>query len=132
MLFAGTKIIRVKEVDNQPVLAICDKTGFDTVKGNLIRSILFPKPNKFKFYRDSLRFISVMGALATIGFLYCLYHYIKNSVPAWKVLLRAADLVTIAVPPALPVAMTIGTTVAIRRLKKSLIYCISPPKLVFN
>jgi len=33
------------------------------MKGGLVRSILFPKPNKFKFYQDSFRFITFIGFL---------------------------------------------------------------------
>ena len=45
------------------------RTAFVTSKGNLVRDILYPKPNKFKFYTDSLKFILAMGMLAVIGFL---------------------------------------------------------------
>lgn len=38
-------------------------------------------------------------------------------------------MITIAVPPALPAAMTAGTVFAISRLKKKKIYCISPPRV---
>jgi cation-transporting ATPase 13A3/4/5 len=37
--------------------------------------------------------------------------------------------VTIAVPPTLPAAMTIGTTFSLWRLRKKGIFCISPPKV---
>lgn len=43
-----------------------------------------------------------------------------------EIFLRSMDLVTIAVPPALPAALTIGIVFAQSRLKKSQIYCISP------
>lgn len=43
--------------------------------------------------------------------------------------IRALDIVTIVVPPALPAAMTVGTVYAQSRLKKKLIYCISPPRI---
>ena len=45
------------------------------------------------------------------------------------IIVRALDLVTITVPPALPVAMTIGTAFAISRLKAQDIYCISPSRV---
>ena len=43
--------------------------------------------------------------------------------------LRAFDVITIAVPPALPAALTVGTVYALRRLRKQQIYCISPQRL---
>ncbi|KAL3862276.1 hypothetical protein ACJMK2_008257, partial [Sinanodonta woodiana] len=42
------------------------------------------------------------------------------------IIIRSLDLVTIAVPPALPAALTVGIVFAQRRLKRQLIYCISP------
>lgn len=44
-------------------------------------------------------------------------------------ILRALDLITIVVPPALPATMSIGTSFAIGRLKKLGIFCISPPRV---
>ena len=44
-------------------------------------------------------------------------------------ILRALDLITVVVPPALPATMSIGTSFAIGRLKKVGIFCISPPKV---
>jgi len=45
------------------------QTGFSTIKGQLVRSILFPKPTTFSFYRDSLMFIGVLAMMAVLGFL---------------------------------------------------------------
>lgn len=48
----------------------------------------------------------------------------------WSVIvIRALDLVTIVVPPALPATMSIGTSFAIARLKKLDIFCISPNRV---
>ena len=46
-----------------------------------------------------------------------------------ETLVRALDIITIVVPPALPAAMTIGTVYAQNRLKKQGIFCISPPRI---
>lgn len=70
-LFGGTTIIRARLISNDGgnhprsgPLAMVARTGFNTVKGGLLRSMLFPKPNKFQFYEDSFKFI---GVLACIG-----------------------------------------------------------------
>lgn len=48
---------------------------------------------------------------------------------AWHlIIVRALDLITIVVPPALPATLTIGTNFALSRLKKQSIFCISPQK----
>lgn len=46
-----------------------------------------------------------------------------------QIIIRALDLVTVIVPPALPAAMTVGTIYAQNRLKKQGIFCISPPRI---
>jgi len=46
-----------------------------------------------------------------------------------QIIIRALDLVTVIVPPALPAAMTVGTIYAQNRLKKRGIFCISPPRI---
>jgi cation-transporting ATPase 13A3/4/5 len=100
------------------------RTGFITTKGGLVRDILYPKPNKFKFYRDSMLFIGIMFACALIGFLSTIKYLIETGYTKAEVIKKSLDLVTIAVPPILPSAMTIGTVYAISRLKKSKIFCI--------
>lgn len=45
------------------------QTGFSTTKGELVRSILYPKPLKMKFYKDSFYFVT---------FLFCLCKFYKN------------------------------------------------------
>lgn len=110
-------------------MALVVRTAFTTFKGNLVRDILYPKPNKFKFYRDSLIFIGAMGVLAIIGFLIVVPDLIALGTTTSDFVDKSLDLITITVPPALPAAMTIGTVFAIARLKKNKINCISPPRV---
>ncbi|PCG95941.1 ATPase, P-type, K/Mg/Cd/Cu/Zn/Na/Ca/Na/H-transporter [Penicillium occitanis (nom. inval.)] len=134
-LFYGTKIIRARRPrqSNDDVeavaLGIALRTGFSTTKGSLVRSMLFPKPSGFKFYRDSFRYISVMGIIALLGFTASFVNFIRLGLPWHTVVVRALDLITIVVPPALPATLTIGTNFALSRLKKQQIYCISPQRV---
>lgn len=48
-----------------------------------------------------------------------------RNISAVDILIKALDLVTIAVPPALPAAMTVGKLYALNRLKNNKIYCIN-------
>ena len=105
------------------------KTAFLTKKGNLVRDILYPKPNKFKFYRDSLLFVGAMALLAVAGFCITLPVMLRQHYNTFAIVDRSLDLITITVPPALPAAMTVGTMLAINRLKKQKIFCISPPRV---
>jgi len=100
-----------------------------TTKGALVRDILYPKETKFKFYQDSLIFFAAMAGVAVVGFLATLPQLIKLGLPTDDLVDKSLDLITITVPPALPAAMSVGVAFAIQRLKRSQIFCISPPRV---
>lgn len=52
-----------------------------------------------------------------------------SQVPWTTILIRALDLITVVVPPALPATLSIGTSFAIGRLRKLGIFCISPSRV---
>ncbi|KAH3682711.1 hypothetical protein WICPIJ_006317 [Wickerhamomyces pijperi] len=129
-LFNGTKIIRVRHNATEGLaLALVVKTGFATTKGSLLRSMLFPKPTGFKFYEDSFKYIGFMTLIAMVGFVFSTYNFIKLGLSTRVIILRALDIVTIVVPPALPATLTIGTSFALSRLKKKDIFCIAPTRV---
>ena len=136
VLFCGTKMVRARrphddggDDDEAAALAMVIRTGFHTTKGALVRSMLFPKPSGFKFYRDSMRYISVMAGIAVVCFVASLVNFVRLGLAWHLILVRALDLITIVVPPALPATLTIGTTFALSRLKKQNIFCISPQRV---
>lgn len=49
--------------------------------------------------------------------------------PWHTIVLRALDLITVVVPPALPATLSIGTSFAISRLRSAGIFCISPNRV---
>lgn len=100
-LYAGTRVVRVRGGGSSnaptPALAMVVRTGlsvcnlqryqltilvlgFSTTKGALIRSMLFPKPMGFKFYRDSMRFIGVLACVAGLGFLASAFQFVRLQV----------------------------------------------------
>lgn len=134
LLFCGTKIIRARQPqeargEEAGALALVVRTGFNTTKGALVRSMLFPKPSGFKFYRDSFRYISVMACVALLGFTASFVNFIRLRLEWHLIVIRALDLITIVVPPALPATLTIGTSFALGRLKAKQIFCISPQRV---
>ncbi|MCO5601263.1 hypothetical protein L7F22_055382 [Adiantum nelumboides] len=143
-LFSGTRIIRIRptlmatseESTNEDgegyqagAKAMVVRTGFDTTKGALVRSMLFPKTMGFKFYRDSFRFIGFLTGIAGVGFLASSVNFVKLGIAWHTIVLRALDLITVVVPPALPATMSIGTSFAISRLRKAGVFCISPNRV---
>jgi cation-transporting ATPase 13A3/4/5 len=105
------------------------RTGFITSKGGLVRDILYPRPNNFKFYRDSMLFVLMLGIIAVIGFLSIIKNLLDAGYLPGDAAIKCLDLITITVPPILPSAMTMGTVYSISRLKSKRIFCIAPPKV---
>ncbi|KAH9036902.1 P-type ATPase [Lactarius hengduanensis] len=119
-LYAGTKVVRIRKSVgtggpfDRPALGLVARTGFTTTKGALVRSMLFPKPMGFKFYRDSIRFIMVLSGIAGLGFCASAVQFVKLGS---------------SYPPALPATLSIGTSFALSRLRRSGIFCISPNRI---
>ncbi|NWH81914.1 AT134 ATPase, partial [Piaya cayana] len=129
VLFCGTEVIQTKADDGGVVKAVVLRTGFNTAKGDLVRSILYPKPMNFKLYRDAFRFLMCLIALAAVGMIYAVCVFALNGEETGEVVKKALDVITIAVPPALPAALTTGIIYTQRRLKKKGIFCISPQRI---
>lgn len=134
-LFCGTKVIQVKAVGSSDLVsAVVLRTGFSTAKGQLFNTILFPKPIKFKFYSDrcemkkkkmiffffffpmqtsyplfSYKFLLIMTMFALIACAWAFYILKTHKHGWWDIISNSLDLITITVPPALPLVLTIGS-----------------------
>ncbi|AEY98251.1 FAFR567Wp [Eremothecium gossypii FDAG1] len=129
-LFNGTKLIRVRATAGQSIaLGMVARTGFSTTKGSLVRSMVFPKPTGFKFYEDSFKYIGYISIIALFGFAVSFIQFLRLGLDKRTMILRALDIITVVVPPALPASLSIGTGFALNRLKKKGIFCISPTRV---
>ncbi|XP_060533248.1 polyamine-transporting ATPase 13A3-like isoform X2 [Cylas formicarius] len=124
-LFCGTKVIQTRCQDNEAVTAVVIRTGYLTTKGELVRSILYPPPADFKFDQDSYKYIGILSCIAALGFLYTVVSKISRNIAPLEIAIKALDIITIVIPPALPAAMTVGKLYALNRLKNNKIFCIN-------
>ena len=106
ILLAGTKCLETRYYlkGEIPILGLVFQNGFNTVKGQVLRSILFPKNNSFKFYRDSLIFIMAMLG----GFVWALVALIYNKGETEQIVLKSLDVITVVLPPVLLACLMIG------------------------
>ena len=66
ILFCGTKCLRSRNETGQSITlakALVYQTGFNTLKGGLVRAILYTKNSNFSFNRDSMKFLIVLFIL---------------------------------------------------------------------
>eukprot|EP00842_Homolaphlyctis_polyrhiza_P006408 jgi/Hompol1/6769/HPOL_000625-RA len=143
ILFCGSKFVEIKSRKNwmeltksdgslnEPdmAIAIVIATGFASSKGELFRSILFPMNIIFKFRSDSMKFLAALGLVATAAFLNRMVQAIRDGTRWYDAIISSLDLVTIAVPPALPLILTVGVSFSLERLKEQLVYCIAPNRI---
>ncbi|XP_036770294.2 polyamine-transporting ATPase 13A2 isoform X5 [Manis pentadactyla] len=128
-LFCGTLVLQARGFVGPHVLAVVTQTGFCTAKGGLVSSILHPRPINFKFYKHSMKFVAALSVLALLGTIYSIFILCRQQVPVNEIVVRALDLVTVVVPPALPAAMTVCTLYAQSRLRSQGIFCIHPLRI---
>ncbi|CAG2111868.1 unnamed protein product, partial [Medioppia subpectinata] len=144
---SGTKVIQTRYYGLEKVKAVVIRTSFQTAKGELIRSILFPKPVDFKFNRHVIQFVYIMLCIAISGFIYTFVIKIKRKDAVGDIFIKALDLITIeviiynnfifyksfasltAVPPELPAALTVANLFVDQRLRAQQIYCMSPKSI---
>ena len=116
-------------VKKRSVIAIVYATGFSTAKGQLFRSILFPSEIEFKYAKDSIKFLAILGVIAVLAATNRIVDSVRSGQTLLDAILSSLDLITIAVPPALPLILTVGVGFSLQRLKQVMIYCINPERL---
>ena len=88
------------------------RTNFVTTKGQLIRIILFPKEQENIFQKESYKYLLFLFCLS-VGTFIVLIILIHSYVETKDLVQKFFDLITITVPPALPVSMTFGIIYAV-------------------
>ena len=105
-LFQGTKVIQLKPgLEQAPICAMVTRTGFLTSRGRLIASILFPVPSSFRFLEQSYKFVFSMFLLSLIGVGVAAWQLEEFHAGIEVIVLRSFAIITIVVPPALPMGM---------------------------
>ncbi|CAM6100809.1 unnamed protein product [Calypogeia fissa] len=115
--------------DPIPVAAMVISTAYGTAKGQLIRAILFPKPSKYDFEQKTYYFLANLGIyLIFVCIVTVIWQVGKET--NLNIFKNCVNLLTIAVPPALPLALSIGLSVSFTRLQQKAIYCINPNRII--
>ena len=126
-LYGGTTVAQARPGGvERMALGVVVRTAFWTAKGDLMKSILFPRSHKQTFASDSMAFIAVMLCLGLAFYIWDIIALMSYGAPAGFIILRYLDLVTVAVPPALPACLTVATAIAVSRLAEHDIFVSNP------
>ncbi|XP_066458045.1 probable cation-transporting ATPase 13A4 isoform X2 [Eleutherodactylus coqui] len=129
VLFCGTEVIQTTASGSSSVTAVVLQTGFNTAKGDMVRSILYPKPMNFQLYQDAFRFLMCLVAASVIGFIYTVVVFAVKGASVRDIVVKSLLAVTVAIPPVLPAAVATAIMYAQKRLKKKKIFCLSPERI---
>ncbi|KAL4442902.1 hypothetical protein ABPG74_010791 [Tetrahymena malaccensis] len=129
IIYGGSQIMMVS---NSKLVVI--RIGFETLKGNLIRSILYPKQhNQISFQNDSIKFLSILLFVTMVQFFIALPTFIDNlergTMETGDLVKKFFDLITISVPPALPTCLSFGVSFSLNRMRRKQIFCINNEKI---
>lgn len=127
-MFSGTEVVQVKSSEDQGCWALAIKTGFDSEKGELIRSILFPIPDRFKFALEMNLYMLSAILLAFVGLGSVFYILVEYYSP-WNIILKSIEILFLSVPPELPVVLSMGLIFSMQKLKNNSIYWINTAKI---
>ncbi|XP_018422450.1 PREDICTED: probable cation-transporting ATPase 13A4 [Nanorana parkeri] len=130
ILYCGTEVVKTKLPADGMVKAVVLQTGFNTAKGDLVRSIIYPKPVHFKLHREVLKVLFGLIGLSITGVIYTVAVYSLSGATARELVIMTLIMATVAIPVSLPPALTICTLCCQARLKKQGIFCISPQRII--
>jgi len=130
IIFEGTTILQLKSKNsNKFVYAMVIRTSFMTLKGQMIRSILFPNHKEDKFFKQALKFLLTYLIICLILYFEMLAMMIKYSLSPQMCLLRFANQLIGVFPPALNVYFQFPVNFSIIRLKQKGVLGLQPQKM---
>jgi len=131
VIFCGSKILKSYTLLDSEIEAdgIVFQTGFNTLKGQVTRNILYPKNVMFKHEKESYKYLfSLFGFSITMLITYYIYAFLINrpSSSTFYIVLAGADIIFTAFPPGLPLCLIVGISFATKRLKEMKVDCLKP------
>lgn len=131
-LFSGTKVLSSGR--NEEIIAMVQKTGAHTSKGQLVQDILYPVPMRFK-YDEHLKV--VLAGLFVYGIVACYFVIIfltsnenlTNRLNAWT---YCIFMLSGILSPLLPVVITVGQVAASNRLEKLGVFALNAQRITLS
>lgn len=114
-IFAGTTVLLDSDdkTDQPRPLALVIKTGSYTMKGELLRDILYGKPHKFKFDVEVNFVLLILLSYAIFGFSMTIYFLNSDALYGF---FYAIYVVAATIPPLLPTVFIVAEGIAAERL----------------
>eukprot|EP01127_Copromyxa_protea_P021172 TRINITY_DN7206_c0_g1_i1.p1 TRINITY_DN7206_c0_g1~~TRINITY_DN7206_c0_g1_i1.p1 ORF type:complete len:1082 (+),score=179.87 TRINITY_DN7206_c0_g1_i1:156-3401(+) len=133
-VFSGTKIIGVNPSHpGESVIGMVARTGFSTLKGSLVRTILSSEPVKYSYVREAEFFLAGLFVVGLILFLIALWLWgafsdvtMFGDADLW---FYGLESIAILVPPSLPLVFHVGLLFSAKNLEKNTVYTLDPTRI---
>ena len=139
IIFAGSVIKKCNSNDKSgKVFALVLNTGINTIRGNSIQNILFPKPSNINLIKEFIIFVVITIIIAGVsaGFVVYYYFYSTNNSTTvldmdhnWFFKLKLLQIITSLCPPILPICVTFTCFYFQYKLDNKNIQCLSEVRL---
>lgn len=141
LLFCGTEVLQTfsakdlpKNITSMPpdngAIAFVLRTGFDTAKGKLSRSVIFNNENISLKQTEAFILLGMLLILSIASSLYVLNEGMKDeSRDRNKLFLRCILIITSVVPPELPMITNISINTSLMYLRAKKIFCTEPARI---
>lgn len=129
LLFEGTHIIKLRATNKRiagQCLAVVQRTGFATFKGQIFRSLVFVRAPMALFQVTAGKFIFHLAFIGFIISMIILYQFLRVGIPGVLVAIKIADLIIFIAPPAIPIMTTFCLTMSLARLRVGGVFGINP------
>ncbi|KAI1289645.1 Polyamine-transporting ATPase 13A3 [Halotydeus destructor] len=124
-LFCGTCVLYVQPTEDAHVKAIVLRTGYSTAKGELVRSILYPKNVNQQLRRDIIKCMVTFLFLGIPCMVYTGRVFSALNARLADTVIIVIDVATFLCPPLLPAVMTSINAHAQKRLRNRGIFCLN-------
>lgn len=147
LLFGGTKILQISSPASalferfgmtserrgvEGCFALVMRTGFSTLQGRLVRTMMFTSERMTANNMEAFAFILflLIFALAAAGYvLYWVWEDAQRS--RFKLLVECTLIITAVVPPELPMELSLAVNNSLMALGKFAIFCMEPFRIPF-
>ena len=140
-LFCGTEVLQSFASTTLPAgvksfapdngcIAYVLKTGFDTAKGKLSRSVIYNNENIALKNNEAFILLGMLLILSIVASAYVLNEGLKDeSRDKQKLFLRCILIITSVVPPELPMITNISINTSLLYLRRKRIFCTEPGRI---